>query len=1505
MAPTDRSLSLKSLPMRDASVSGLLAPDGYPQTPSTPRGITPLISKVTSVLSTTHSDTEFRDALALLDERGIQNDAETRRRVRLDLQKEVIDSNGEVIAEFGRVAEQLRRIKTTIDKLNNGYEDMKSQVIEAHRQTLPALSEASSLLEQKRQVEVKQELLGAFKKHFVMSENEVAALTQTAEPVDDRFFDALSKAKKISKDCEILLGFEKQTLGLELMEQTSKNINLGFQKLYKWIQREFKTLNLENPQMNSSIRRALRVLAERPSLFQNCLDFFSEARERILSDSFYVALTGASPSGTEDPSVKPIDMLAHDPLRYVGDMLAWIHSATVSEREALEVLFVAEGEELAKGFKSGRDAEIWRLIAEDDEAEADFNALKALNDLVDRDVSGAARVLRQRMEQVIQANEDTIPAYKLANLINFYRITFQKMLGPNSNLVELIGGLETEALRQFRALVRDHIATLQGEFQHAPLDLGPPAFLQDSLKQLKAISKTYDSSLSTSEDRESEFENVLSEAFEPFMSGCENMAKNMNAQNGAIFLINCISSAIACLEPFEFTQRRAKRLREKSDDAAKGLITSQYQFLRKGSGLDAIFTELEEDDDKNASLLDEKELAQASQTLDDFLPSALMDAMDNLKHLQDSKLARQITEEAAEQFCNDFEQLEEVITGGGDESVDSEEDEGLRSVFPRTTAEIRLFLGALSWLIMGAMLRNRALAVLQKTYDDSYLSCSTAIYYEGQGNEIEAMRHWRAALDQIYDYNANRAPPAYGPRTDTEKALQEALKQLELQCKERIDLLEALRISRQEETTSPQPPPGKLTKRPSIPEGRGSLGQGTITAMQYSELSRPTLPHRPSQPRRTSSELAIVDGPSTHLDPNMAFLSLSRSASPGGPALPPRPNKTLRTPSPEKHTMRTTLRSGKLGEKSTKPRKPAKPLAEGSSKAATLAWSALGSRERFARGVQSESTPAPASPSSRTSLDQIRRPVPTQWDSHSRRLVVPKDRDLDGEPSGNTRHSDEYCYARPSMLSVTAASSALNSSSYQDLPSSDAYTSRTDRLPNSRSGFASPSPRKVSRQERANDTETGDDSGEASERRSVSNNVPTRSPAARQPGRSLKPSKPHAESRDRSRRRERKVRQVSTSSASDDDTTGTSSRPRRVREKEAPIEAGSQEDDSDASESETLEKSPDDMSEWKTKKKQILKNLPAGVDAAAAKQILNDIVVQGDEVHWSDVAGLEIAKNALRETVVYPFLRPDLFMGLREPARGMLLFGPPGTGKTMLARAVATESKSTFFSISASSLTSKYLGESEKLVRALFGLARTLAPSIIFVDEIDSLLSQRSGSGEHEATMRIKTEFLIQWSDLQRAAAGREATEKDKERGDANRVLVLAATNLPWAIDEAARRRFVRRQYIPLPEPTTRETQLRTLLGQQKHDLSNDDILKLVELTDGFSGSDITALAKDAAMGPLRSLGEALLHMTMDEIRPIQLSDFEASLTTIRPSVSKAGLKEYEDWATEFGERGG
>ncbi|KOC66661.1 Spastin [Habropoda laboriosa] len=295
-----------------------------------------------------------------------------------------------------------------------------------------------------------------------------------------------------------------------------------------------------------------------------------------------------------------------------------------------------------------------------------------------------------------------------------------------------------------------------------------------------------------------------------------------------------------------------------------------------------------------------------------------------------------------------------------------------------------------------------------------------------------------------------------------------------------------------------------------------------------------------------------------------------------------------------------------------------------------------------------------------------------------------------------------------------------------------------------------------------------------------------------------------------------------------------------------------------------------------------------GVDPKLAQVILDEILEGGTAVHWEDIAGQETAKQALQEMVILPSLRPELFTGLRTPARGLLLFGPPGNGKTLLARAVATQCNATFFSISAASLTSKYVGEGEKLVRALFAIARELQPSVIFIDEVDSLLSERRDN-EHEASRRLKTEFLVEFDGL--------------PCNPEERVLVMAATNRPQELDEAALRRFTKRVYVTLPDLRTRIMLLKRLLAKHNDPLTPEELNEMAVLTEGYSGSDLTGLAKDAALGPIRELNpDQVKELDLNSVRNITVQDFRDSLKRIRRSVSPASLAAYEKWSFEYGD---
>ena len=285
------------------------------------------------------------------------------------------------------------------------------------------------------------------------------------------------------------------------------------------------------------------------------------------------------------------------------------------------------------------------------------------------------------------------------------------------------------------------------------------------------------------------------------------------------------------------------------------------------------------------------------------------------------------------------------------------------------------------------------------------------------------------------------------------------------------------------------------------------------------------------------------------------------------------------------------------------------------------------------------------------------------------------------------------------------------------------------------------------------------------------------------------------------------------------------------------------------------------------------------------KKIEAEIMVKNPKIKFNDIIGMQEMKQTLYEIIVVPTIRPDLFTGIRKPQRGILLFGPPGTGKTMIAKAIATECKCTFFNISASSLTSKWVGESEKTVKSLFKVAYKKVPSIIFIDEIDSILSKRSGS-ENEATKRLKTEFLIQFDGL-----GSNTNA---------RLLVIAATNRPMDLDEALLRRLPKRVYCGPLDENGRFEFIKKVINRVKTQLSDDDIREIAKSTNDYSNSDLMELCREAAYQPV---GELCMEeiLKIKEFRPLVKEDLLKAVQKIRGTLSQKVKDELKRWNDQFG----
>ena len=313
-----------------------------------------------------------------------------------------------------------------------------------------------------------------------------------------------------------------------------------------------------------------------------------------------------------------------------------------------------------------------------------------------------------------------------------------------------------------------------------------------------------------------------------------------------------------------------------------------------------------------------------------------------------------------------------------------------------------------------------------------------------------------------------------------------------------------------------------------------------------------------------------------------------------------------------------------------------------------------------------------------------------------------------------------------------------------------------------------------------------------------------------------------------------------------------------------------------------------------------------GMDGEERKfvpMIMNDVVSKtAQSIDFNDIVGLNSAKALLNETVVWPLILPQLFTGIREPWRGVLLFGPPGTGKTLLAKAVAGQNGSTFFNCSTATLVSKFRGESEKIVRCLFFLAKYHSPSVVFLDEVDALVGTRGAEGEHEASRRFKTELFVQIDGI--------VTGGSKE--EPCLVTVLAASNNPWDLDEAMRRRLEKRIFVGLPDETVRKqmfTKHVESMGMAGGEGVDDRLMDiLADRTEGYSGADVELVCREAKMKCMRRLLEKVDVEELVDATEMESGGDEASVTDEDLVQALEGVKktvrsvdEYVKWEKKFG----
>ncbi|KAF9267497.1 oligomeric complex COG6 [Marasmius fiardii PR-910] len=585
--------------------------------------------------------------------------ARARKHLKRDMEKQLTEGSHQFLQVFKELDSRLDVLQNHVNFMHECCDEAEKQLQFTNEASKTLLERAGSLREERQGVQTKQSIVTLFLSRFTLTDDEIHAVTSRDVPVGKQFFAAMDKTEQIREDCRILMTGEDgpTKAGLDILALTSSYLEQGYEKIFRWCSYEFLQIGRDvQLEVSPTLREAVVRLRKRPELISEALSSLSQTRQSALQSHFLTALTRGGPSGLP----RPIELHAHDPMRYVGDMLAWVHQAIAAEREFLESLFGVKNDMRMVGSIrkfSGKKSEEEEWIQE----------------LMDLAVKRLCVPLQGRIQQTIRSQESSIVSYKIANLMQFYVITMQSTIGPDAVLSNVLKETTDLAYQTFFDSIEAQCrALLRVGIDNGDLSVTPPIPILEHAQILREVMSVYQSSLLGDEDTEEQiagFEKVLNIMVDPAIEMCTDAAEQKKiAKPGwdmQVFVLNCLSYLLGVIEPFEFTKDKQVVVQEAIDSRVAVLIEEHYHEIMIDAGLEEIALACEKHDDSEplsrALATQPQQLQAGLQSFSRWLSTSDVVQSPRLSYLTVQRLHTKIHHAALAKMAKSYEKICEQV----------------------------------------------------------------------------------------------------------------------------------------------------------------------------------------------------------------------------------------------------------------------------------------------------------------------------------------------------------------------------------------------------------------------------------------------------------------------------------------------------------------------------------------------------------------------------------------------------------------------------------------------------------------------------------------------------------------------------------------------------------------------------------------------------------------------------------------------------------------------------